>query len=154
SRRQRKLRRMPGPGAIGVLFLRRIAFGFWGAPEARTTEIVRQHEVGDARGDFRAEPRSVEHAVMADPGLQPVWLVRVGNIDAKSVRRLGLTDARDVVVLAFDGHQSDTADLSGLHRLVAVGHDTPRQGVADEYGLDRLEIELGGQVHHGEILVV
>src|SRR5262249_61146331 len=56
----RKLRRMPGPGAIGVLFLRRIAFGFWGAPEARTTEIVRQHEVGDARGDFRAE-RSEEH---------------------------------------------------------------------------------------------
>ena len=39
-------------------------------------EIVRQHEVGNARRDLGAEARAVEHAVMADAGLQPVRLVR------------------------------------------------------------------------------
>ena len=59
---------------------------------------------------------------MADPGLQPVRLERVGNIDAQPVRRLGLADAGYIVVLAFDGHQGDVPDLRGIHDIVAVVH--------------------------------
>ena len=43
------------------------------------------------------------------------------------------------------------AGSTGLPRWVI---SPLRQRVADENGIDGLQIELGGEVHHGEILVV
>src|SRR3954447_13291214 len=88
-----------GGGRHGIL---------WGRPSnwaARGTGIIREDEVGDARHDFGAETRAVEHAVMADIGLQPVRLEVVGNVRAQPVRRFGLADAGNVVVLAFHGKE-------------------------------------------------
>src|SRR6266705_494284 len=44
--------------------------------------VVGADEVGDPRRDLRAEPRAVEHAVMADAELQVMRLALVGDADA------------------------------------------------------------------------
>ena len=66
----------------------------------------------------------------------------------------GLADAGDVVVLAFDRHQRDAADLAGVDAAIAMRHLALGQRVADEHGIDGLQIELGGQIHDREIFVV
>ena len=38
--------------------------------------------------------------------------------------------------------------------MPTVGHLPLGQGMAHEHGLDGLEVELGGEVHHGEVFVV
>ena len=116
--------------------------------------IVRQHEIGDARRDLGAEARAVEHAVMADGRLQVMRLVVGRNVRAQPMRRLGLADAGNVVVLALDRHQARRADLRRIDRTAAMRHLALRQRVADEHGIDGLQIEFGGQIHHREILVV
>src|ERR1700758_3604259 len=65
----------------------------------------RQHEVGNARSDFGAETRTVEHAVMTHAGLQPVRLPLGRKVDAQPVRGFGLSDAGNIVVLALDREQ-------------------------------------------------
>ena len=70
------------------------------------------------------------------------------------MRRLGLAETGDVVVLAFHRHQRHALDLRGIDRLAAMGHLALRQRVLDEHGIDGLQIILGGQVHHREILVI
>ena len=70
------------------------------------------------------------------------------------MRRLGLADAGNVVVLALDGEQRDRADRAGIDRFAAMHHLALGQGVADEHRLDGLQIELGGQIHDRQILVV
>ncbi len=42
----------------------------------------------------------------------------------------------------------------GIDRLAAMGHLALGQGVADEHGVDRLQVELGGQVHDRQIFVI
>ena len=91
---------------------------------------------------------------MADAELQVVHLLLRRNVDAELVRGLGLADAGNVVVLALDGEQRAVADLARIDRTAAMGHLALGQGVADEDGIDRLQIILGGQVHDGEIFVV
>ena len=44
--------------------------------------------------------------------------------------------------------------FGGIDRLAAMGHLALRQSMADEHRLDRLQIELGREVHDGEIFVV
>ena len=61
------------------------------------------------RGNLGTEARAVEHAVVADRRLQLVALSSAGRLRAQGVRRLGLADAGDVVVLALDRHQGDVA---------------------------------------------
>jgi hypothetical protein len=68
-----------GPETAEVLGAGLCPFG----PEGRHllaagAEIMRQHEVGDARRDFGTEARSVENAVVADAGLQPMGFEVVG----------------------------------------------------------------------------
>ena len=48
---------------------------------------------------------------MADAGLQLMRLALGRNVDAQPMRRLGLADAGNVVVLALDRQQRDAADL-------------------------------------------
>src|SRR5882672_1213010 len=83
---------------------------------ALSTAVVRQHEIGNARLDFRAETRAVEHAIMADAGLKVMRLHVVRNAGAQFVRRLGLTNAGNVIVLALDGEQPDSLDLGEIDR--------------------------------------
>ena len=42
----------------------------------------------------------------------------------------------------------------GVDAAAAMGHLALRQRVADEHGIDGLQIELGGQIHDREIFVV
>ena len=65
----------------------------------------RQHEIGNARHDFRTKPRTVEHAVMSDTLLHVMHAAVIRYGRAQRVRGFGLAEAGDVVVLAFDRHQ-------------------------------------------------
>src|SRR5262245_13620338 len=89
---------------------------------ARAADIIGEHEVGDARHDLGAEARAAEYAVVTHGGLQPMRLAMVRYIDAERVRRLGLTDAGNVVVLALHGEQGDAADIGRIDADAAMGH--------------------------------
>src|SRR5690349_4897241 len=91
---------------------------------------------------------------MADTRLQPMRPAGVRKAGAEPVRGFGLADARDIVVLAFNRLQRDALDLAGIDRNAAMGHLALRQRVTDEHGLAGLQIELGGEVHYGEVFVV
>ena len=72
--------------------------------------------------------RAVEHAVMADLQLDVVSSALVGNVGAQIVRGLGLADAGNVVLLAFDRHQAErrialrsTGSRDGSFRPSAAG---------------------------------
>src|SRR5262245_55124544 len=81
------------------------------ASAARAAGIVGEHEVGDTRHDLGAETRTVEYAVVTHGRLQPMRLAMRRYVDAQRVRRLGLADAGNVVVLSLHGEQGDAADL-------------------------------------------
>ena len=70
------------------------------------------------------------------------------------MRRLGLADARDVVVFALDRQQADVGDPLRAHLAAAMLELALGQQVALEHHVDRLEIELLGQVQHRQVLVV
>ncbi len=70
------------------------------------------------------------------------------------MRRLGLADAGNVVVLAFDGQQRDALDLARIDRPAAMRHLALRQRVPHEHRIDRLQIELGREIHDREIFVI
>src|SRR5579863_8136936 len=91
---------------------------------------------------------------MADTGLQPMRLTISGKVRTQPVRRLGLADARYVIVLAFDRKQADTRDAREVNGPAAMRHFTEGQRVANKDGLDGLQIILGREIHHSEILVV
>src|SRR6202035_2709480 len=91
--------------------------------------IVGHHEVRDPRRDLGAKARSVEHAVMADTRLHPMGPALGGNVEAQPVRRLGLSEARDIVVLALDREQRDAADAGGIDLRAPVRHGALRQSV-------------------------
>src|SRR4030042_3893681 len=67
--------------------------------------LVGGYEIADFRRYFGAKTGSVEHAIMADAGLQMVRAEAGGKVGAQSLRSHGLTDPRNVVLLAFDRHQ-------------------------------------------------
>src|SRR5438128_3654602 len=98
--------------------------------------VDRERKIRDARHDLGAKARAIEHTVVPDVRLQPVDLAAWRDIGAQGVRSLGLTDARNVVVLALDRHQPDAADGSRIDRDAAMGHVPFRQRVTDEYGVD------------------
>src|SRR5262245_889955 len=116
--------------------------------------ITRQHKVSDAWGNLGAETRTVEHPIMPNGRLHVVNLVFGRNIDAQRVRRLGLADARDIVVLPFHRHQSHALDSTWFDGTAAMGHFTLRQCLADEPRADRLQIATSLQIHHSQIFVV
>src|SRR5262249_10098439 len=119
-----------------------------------TPTVGRQHEISDAGGDLGPESRTVKHPIVADLSLQVVPLVFAGSIDAQGMRSFGLTDARDIVVLAFHRHQCNALDRAWIHAAATMRHLAFRQGVTDEYGIHRLQIEFGCKIHDGEIFVI
>ena len=114
----------------------------------------RQDKVGDARSDFGAEARAVEHAVMPHTGLQPMRLPFRRQVDAKPMRGLGLSDTGNIVELALDREQRNTPDLRRIDRAIAMHHLAFGQRVAHEHRVDGLQIEFGGEIHDGEIFVI
>ena len=71
------------------------------------------------------------------------------------MRRKGLAGPGDVVLLALDGEQRRRLDGRGADRpLSAPDHLAARQIVALEDAGDGLQVVLGGQVHHRQVVVV
>ena len=91
---------------------------------------------------------------MADRRLHVVGVPVGWDVDAEVVRGLGLAKAGNVVVLAFDREQGDIADRRRIDAYAAMRHLALGQGVADEHGIDGLQVEFRRQVHHRQIFVV
>ena len=72
--------------------------------------MVILNEIGDPRSDLGAEPGAVEDAVVTDPGLQVIDLLVGGQVRRQVEGGQGLADARDVVLLALDGHDGAAPD--------------------------------------------
>jgi len=77
-----------------------------------------------------------EHAVMSNALLHVVNAAVIGDRGAQSMRRFGLSEAGNVVFLAFDRHQRDARDLRGLHELAAMVILALGQRMLDEDGFD------------------
>src|SRR5262245_59186062 len=102
--------------------------------------LVSPHETLDFRGYFRAEARSVEHAVMTDSSLEMMLPLVMGKILAQNLCSVGLTDPRDVVLLSFHGHKRNPLDFIRIHAAVAVRHHPPRQLMVQEHRFDGLQV--------------
>jgi hypothetical protein len=63
---------------------------------------MRSNKLGNAWGDLVAEPRSVEHAVMANPLLDVMYLAVLGNSGTQAMRCLSLSETGDIVLLPFN----------------------------------------------------
>ena len=70
------------------------------------------------------------------------------------MRRFGLPKTGDIVFLAFHRHQRNAGDFGRVDQLAAMGHLALGQGMLDEYGVDRLQIILCGEVQDGEKYVI
>ena len=66
----------------------------------------------------------------------------------------GLADPADVVALAFDGEQGRAADGRRVDQLPLTSSSPLGSRCRWKTRVDRLEVELGRQVEHGEVLVV
>src|SRR3984957_10124764 len=111
-------------------------------------------EIPHLRIDRLAPAPPVEHAVMADLGLDVTLLPARFQPGEQGVRGRGLADRANVVVLAFDGQERGARDRLRLH-LARARHELPeRQGVILENALHRLQVEIGRQIHHRHVFVV
>src|SRR5262249_35549776 len=115
--------------------------------------VVGADEVAYARHDLLAPFAAVEDAVVADPRLLPMQMACTWTGGGERVRGLGLADARDVVELALDGHQRGL-DGGRIDLARAAYPGATRQQMLLEHHFDRLQVEFGGEIHDGEILVV
>ena len=70
------------------------------------------------------------------------------------MRRERLANGADVVALALDREERRAPDRRRFHRLAAPGELAAREERLLEHDAHRLEIELGGQIEHGKVLVV
>ena len=70
------------------------------------------------------------------------------------MRRFGLAEPGDIVLAALDGQKGDVRNRLRPDRAIAVHHFALRQKMALKNLIDRFEIELGGQIHDREILVI
>ena len=113
-----------------------------------------QDEIGDPRRDFGAEPRAVEDAVMADDLLQMIHFLVDGRFGVRSSAACVWPTPEMSSFSPSTAMIAHAADRREVDRLVAVHHLALRQLMLDEDLLDRLEIELGGQIHDREIFVV
>ena len=78
----------------------------------------------------------------------------IGNIDTQMMGSLGLADAGNIVVLAFHRHQGDAFDGFQVDQPAAMQHFAFGQSMADKHRIDRLQVEFGGQIHHGHIFII
>ena len=77
-------------------------------------------EFGDPGRDFRTETRSVENTIVPDLRLKIVRPLFRRNIDADLMSGFGLSDTRNIVILAFNREQRNRSDYFRLHRFAAM----------------------------------
>src|SRR5262245_14728913 len=95
-------------------------------------------ELRDPRRDLLPPAPSAEDAVVPGARLHVLAPALFPQPAAERMRGGSLSDAGDVVVLSFDGHQGRPADGFGLDRLAPPGHLSARQIVALEHAGDGL----------------
>src|SRR6476659_3044926 len=70
------------------------------------------------------------------------------------MRRFGLANTADVVALALDGHQRGALDGARIDEIAAHSEAAIRQILTLEHPVDRLQIEIRGQLHYRSVFVV
>src|ERR1700730_8985390 len=103
---------------------------------------MRAHEVAHARIDFGFETTSAEHAIMADARLNVVLAHSLGNAAADVVRGLRLSDAGNVVVLAFDREQRGLRNGAWADQSPAMFEYAIRDRVLLKHLDQRLHVEF------------
>src|SRR5581483_8955423 len=111
-------------------------------------------EVADLRVDHLAELASAENSVMSHALGEQMLALLSGQASTQPMRRFGLTVARNVVELAFDGEQGGIANRGGLNERSAHFPLPLRQEELLEDDADRVEVVLGGHVEHRVVFVV
>ena len=91
---------------------------------------------------------------MTDAFLLVMLLLLRGNARAKFLRRIGLANAGNVVLFAFDRHQANAPDRLEIDEPAAMAHLALRQIVTHEHRVDRLQIIFGGQIHHRHVFII
>src|SRR3546814_1472453 len=97
--------------------LRRGAAGGPSRPDPAALEGGGADHVAHPRLNLRAPARAVEHPVVADARLDVVVVVLGRNAATQIMRRLGLAEAADVVLLAFHRHQRRAAELAAVDKI-------------------------------------
>jgi hypothetical protein len=115
---------------------------------------VQRNKAPDFRQYFGAEARSVENAVMAGSRLQAVLPQRHGQIFAQIMCSERLANPRDVVLFALYGHERHPADLAWIDEAPTVAHLAIGKRMVEKDCLDRLQVILPRQIHHGQELVI
>src|SRR5665213_1862789 len=115
---------------------------------------VSPDEVPHLRVNLVAPAPPVEDPVMADIGLDVAFLLAGFKAAEELMRRGGLADRANVVVLALDGQERGAGNGAGFDRTVAQGHFALRQRVFLKDATDGLQVEIGGQIHHRHVFVV
>src|SRR5262245_28760243 len=112
------------------------------------------HELPHAGIDFCPESPAIEDAVVAYARLYVVLPHRSGDVGADFVRGLGLSDAGNVVVLAFHRHERGAADGARTYAAAAMSLQAARELEFLKYVANRLEVEFFREIAHGKIFVV
>src|SRR5579863_7870960 len=110
--------------------------------------VARLNQRAYAWVNLRGPVPAAEDTVMPDPGLQMVVLPQRMQPGAQLLRREGLADRADIVILALDGEQRGAPDRPRLDLAVARDENAARQLVLLKNTVDSLEIERRRQVHH------
>src|SRR5690606_23067902 len=109
-------------------------------------------KVADARIDFVAEAAAIEDAVMPGTWLHVEFFQVLRDVGAQAMRRLSLTDAGNVALLAFDRHKRDVGNGGGIDLAAIVDQLALGQGEFLEDQIDGLQLELFGHVQYGQIV--
>src|SRR5581483_11083251 len=133
---------------------REVPFALWWGEGGPGASLARQDHVAHDRVDLLLPALAGEHAVVADAGLHVMAAFVGPDARAQVMGRRRLAQRADVVALAFHCEQRGAADGAGLDARAAVVELAPGQPGLLENPLDRLKVELGREVQHGEILVV
>lgn len=110
--------------------------------------------VAHDRIDVTLPAASAEHAVVADAGLAVMASPTERDPVAEVLRRGSLTDAADVIALTLDGEQEGPPDRRRVDELSSPIQLAASEPVLLEDLPHGLEVELGSQIEHGEVLPV
>src|SRR5262249_39104820 len=123
-------------------------------PTPEFISLVRADEVTHLREDLLAPASAIEDAVVPDARLQVMSLTACGDPRTELERGPRLAGGADVVVLARDAKKRRLGDRGGLDLAAARHEAAGREGMLVEDSPHGLQVEVGGQVHHTQVLVV
>jgi hypothetical protein len=103
--------------------------------------------------NFIVPAPAAEDSVVPDAGLHSVHFRVLPQPGAEVLRRECLTEAADIVTLAFDGKKRGLPDCARLDWAAMHTEFTERQKVVLKDRFHGLDIELGRQIHDRKILL-